>query len=50
LDYLGLADLLGLHGAEQGKEFIELDLRDAHIVQEMPRKGGGVVRHLAQPG
>src|SRR5262249_32012387 len=29
--------------------FIQLDLRHAHVVQEIPGKGRGVVRHLNQP-
>ena len=49
LDRLGLADLAGLHRAEQGKELIELDLRDAHVVQEILREGRGMVRHFDQP-
>jgi len=48
-DGLRLADLASLHRAEQRKEFIQLDLRNAHIVQEIPGKGRGVVRHLHQP-
>ena len=28
---LGLADLAGLHSAEQGKECVELGLRDSHV-------------------
>lgn len=42
LDRLGGAGLVRLDRAEQGKEFVQLDLRDAHIVQEIPGKGRGV--------
>jgi hypothetical protein len=47
---LGRADFARLHRTEHGKEFVQLDLRDAHVVQEIPRKGGGVVGDCKKPG
>src|SRR4029450_8911395 len=35
LDRLSLADLTVLDRADQGKEFVQLDLRDAQMVQEI---------------
>ena len=49
VDSLRLADLAGLHGAEQGKEFVELHLRDAHVVEEILREGCRMLRDLDQP-
>src|SRR5713101_10115930 len=46
---LPLADLAGLHGAEQGKEFVELHLRDAHVVEDILREGCRMIRYLDQP-
>jgi hypothetical protein len=50
LDGLGVADLPGLHGAEPRKEFIQLDLRDPHVVEEILREGCRMIRYLDQPG
>jgi hypothetical protein len=36
----------GTRPAQQRKEFIELHLRDAHVVEEILREGGGVIGHL----
>src|SRR5262249_1963738 len=47
---LGRADLAVLHRAEQGIEFIELHLGDAHVTQEILREGLEMVGHLQQPG
>src|SRR5713101_7270590 len=44
-----VTDLDGLHGAEQGKEFVELHLRDAHVVEEILREGCRMLRYLDQP-
>src|SRR5262249_41245324 len=41
--------LTSLHGAKQGKEFIQLHLRDPHVVQEILRKGLEMLRGLHQP-
>ena len=49
LHRFGLADLPVFHGTEQRKELIQLDLRDPYVVQEIPGKGRGLVRHLDQP-
>jgi hypothetical protein len=49
LDRLGVADLASLDRAEQGKELIQLHLCDPHVMQEVARKGGGVVRHFHEP-
>src|SRR5262249_7765992 len=49
LERLGLADLARLDCPEQGIEFIELHLCDAYVVQEIPGKGGGVIRNFDQP-
>jgi hypothetical protein len=38
LDSLGRVDLPVLHGTEEGKQLIELDLPHTHVVQEMPGK------------
>ena len=48
-DGLSLADLADLHGAEQGKEFVELHLRDPHVVQEVLGKDLEMVRSFDQP-
>ena len=44
-----MTDLASLDGTEQGKEFIELELRDAYIVQEILGKGLEMLRGLHQP-
>lgn len=46
---LGLADLTGLHSAEQGKEDVELDLRDLHVAEEIRGEGCRMLRYLDQP-
>ena len=46
----GRADFTRFHRTEHGKEFVQLDLCDAHVVQEIPRKGGGVVGDCHKPG
>jgi hypothetical protein len=43
---LGLADLTVLDRTEEGIEFIELHLRDAHVVQKMLREGLELGRRL----
>ena len=35
LEGLGLADLPGLDGTQQGIEFVQLDLGDVHVVQHI---------------
>ena len=50
LDRFGLTDFARLDRTEQGKEFIQLHLRDAYVVQEVAREGCGMIRHLDQPG
>ena len=45
----GLADLPGLDGTQQGVEFVQLDLGDAHVVQKMLREGLEMVGGLDQP-
>jgi hypothetical protein len=45
---LGLADLIGLHSAGQGKEYVELDLRDPHVVEEIRGEGCPMLRYLDQ--
>jgi len=50
LDRLGLTDLARLDRAEQGKEFVQLHLRDAYVVQEILREGHGVVCDFDEPG
>ena len=47
---LGRADFAVLHRPEQGIEFIELPLGDAHVTQEILREGLEMVGHLQQPG
>ena len=49
LDRLGVTDLARLDRAEQGKEFVQLHLRDADVVQEILREGHGVVRDCDEP-
>jgi len=49
LDGLSLADRAILDGAEQGKQFIELDVLDTHVVQDVSGKGLELVRGLHQP-
>ncbi len=44
-----ITDLASLDGTEQGKEFIELDLRDVYIVQDILGKGLEMLRGLHQP-
>jgi hypothetical protein len=43
------ADLPVLDRAEQGEEFVELDLGDAHVVQDILGKGLEMLRGLHQP-
>jgi hypothetical protein len=50
LEHLGLAHFTSLHGTEQGEEFIELHLRDPHVVHKILGKGRSVVCHLQRPG
>ena len=47
---LAIISLAVLHRTEQGKELVQLDLGDTHVVQEVAREGCGVIRHLNQPG
>ena len=42
-------DLTELHGAEQRKEFVALDLPDAQVVQAIAREGRGMICYLHQP-
>ncbi len=49
-DRRSLAALTCCDRTEQGKEFIKLDLGDAHVVEEMPAEGCRMVGHLPQPG
>lgn len=49
LDGFRLTELARLDGAEQGKEFVALDLRDAHVVQDRLGKGLEMLRGLHQP-
>jgi hypothetical protein len=49
LNRLGFTDLARLDLAEQGKEFVQLHLRDPHVVEEMVGKRRGMVRDFDQP-
>jgi hypothetical protein len=49
LDGLSLADLTGLDRAEQGEEFVQLHLLDAHVVQEVLREGPQLLGRVDQP-
>src|SRR5437773_699187 len=50
LERLGLADLTGLDRAEQGEEFVKLDLCDVHVVQEMAGKRRRMLGDGNEPG
>ena len=49
VERLGLTDFTRLDRAEQGKEFVQLHLRDADVVQDILGEGLEMVRHLDQP-
>jgi hypothetical protein len=42
-------DLTELHGAEQRKEFVALDLPDSQVVRAIAREGRGMICYLHQP-
>ena len=49
LDGGGLTDCTVFDGAEEGEEFIELDLPDADVVQEMLRENPELLGRFDQP-
>jgi hypothetical protein len=49
LNGLSLTDLPVLDGAEEGKQLIELDLPDTHVVQDVLGEGPELLRSLDEP-
>jgi hypothetical protein len=49
LDGVGGADRAVLHGAEQGEDFVELHLPDAHVVPDVSRKRLELLGRFDQP-